>query len=391
MNNRVLMVASVPSMIGQFNMDNIQILLGMGYKVDVACDFSDMSVWPKAKVMSLKKQMEESGVLCLQVDFSRSPLSIKRHLNAYKKIVRLLKENDYEFIHTHTPIASAIARLAAKKTHTKVIYTAHGFHFYHGAQLKNWVLFYPIEKHLSRYTDILITINKEDYNRAKEKFKSSQIFYVPGIGVDIEKINMCCVDIEHKRTELGLKENDIMLLSVGELSERKNHEAVIRALKVLNNDKIKYFIVGKGQLKEYLENLISDMNLQNQVTLLGFRTDVLELCKSADIFIFPSLQEGLPVALMEAMACKTIVLCSAIRGNTDLINKYEYIFNQDDYNDIVLKMKNIIGERTREEILKIYSKQIEDNYRKLEAFDKREVKKRMENIYLSLTIENKEY
>lgn len=85
MNNRVLMVASVPSMIGQFNMDNIQILLGMGYKVDVACDFSDMSVWPKAKVMSLKKQMEESGVLCLQVDFSRSPLSIKRHLNAYKK------------------------------------------------------------------------------------------------------------------------------------------------------------------------------------------------------------------------------------------------------------------------------------------------------------------
>lgn len=391
MNNRVLMVASVPSMIGQFNMDNIQILLGMGYKVDVACDFSDMSVWPKAKVMSLKKQMEESGVLCLQVDFSRSPLSIKRHLNAYKKIVRLLKENDYEFIHTHTPIASVIARLAAKKTHTKVIYTAHGFHFYHGAPLKNWVLFYPIEKHLSRYTDILITINKEDYNRAKEKFKSSQIFYVPGIGVDIEKINMCCVDIEHKRTELGLKENDIMLLSVGELSERKNHEAVIRALKVLNNDKIKYFIVGKGQLKEYLENLISDMNLQNQVTLLGFRTDVLELCKSADIFIFPSLQEGLPVALMEAMACKTIVLCSAIRGNTDLINKYEYIFNQDDYNDIVLKMKNIIGERTREEILKIYSKQIEDNYRKLEAFDKREVKKRMENIYLSLTIENKEY
>ena len=341
MNNRVLMVASVPSMIGQFNMDNIQILLGMGYKVDVACDFSDMSVWPKAKVMSLKKQMEESGVLCLQVDFSRSPLSIKRHLNAYKKIVRLLKENDYEFIHTHTPIASAIARLAAKKTHTKVIYTAHGFHFYHGAPLKNWVLFYPIEKHLSRYTDILITINKEDYNRAKEKFKSSQIFYVPGIGVDIEKINMCCVDIEHKRTELGLKENDIMLLSVGELSERKNHEAVIRALKVLNNDKIKYFIVGKGQLKEYLENLISDMNLQNQVTLLGFRTDVLELCKSADIFIFPSLQEGLPVALMEAMACKTIVLCSAIRGNTDLINKYEYIFNQDDYNDIVLKMKKI--------------------------------------------------
>ena len=326
MNNRVLMVASVPSMIGQFNMDNIQILLGMGYKVDVACDFSDMSVWPKAKVMSLKKQMEESGVLCLQVDFSRSPLSIKRHLNAYKKIVRLLKENDYEFIHTHTPIASAIARLAAKKTHTKVIYTAHGFHFYHGAPLKNWVLFYPIEKHLSRYTDILITINKEDYNRAKEKFKSSQIFYVPGIGVDIEKINMCCVDIEHKRTELGLKENDIMLLSVGELSERKNHEAVIRALNVLNNDKIKYFIVGKGQLKEYLENLISDMNLQNQVTLLGFRTDVLELCKSADIFIFPSLQEGLPVALMEAMACKTIVLCSAIRGNTDLINKYEYIF-----------------------------------------------------------------
>lgn len=181
-----------------------------------------------------------------------------------------------------------------------------------------------------------------------------------------------------------------MLLSVGELSERKNHEAVIRALKVLNNDKIKYFIVGKGQLKEYLENLISDMNLQNQVTLLGFRTDVLELCKSADIFIFPSRQEGLPVALMEAMACKTMVLCSAIRGNTDLINKYEYLFNQDDYNDIVSKMKNIICKKTRGEILKIYLSQTENNYTKLEAFDKCEVEKRMENIYLSLTMDNKE-
>lgn len=386
----MLMLSSVASMIDQFNMSNIDILLKLGYKVEVACNFKEGNTCSAERIEDLKHRLKKMNVAYYQIDFTRNVMDFPQIIKAYNQVKNLVFNKKYDFIHCHSPIGGVIGRMVAHEVGIKVIYTAHGFHFYDGAPKKNWIIYYPIERFFSKWTDILITINREDYNRAKEKFRSHQICYVPGIGVDIKKINMIHIDIEHKRTELGLKKDDIMLLSVGELSERKNHEAVIRALKVLNNDKIKYFIVGKGQLKEHLENLISDMNLQNQVTLLGFRTDVLELCKSADIFIFPSRQEGLPVALMEAMACKTMVLCSTIRGNTDLINKYEYLFNQDDYNDIVSKMKNIICKRTREEILKIYSSQTENNYTKLEAFDKCEVEKRMENIYLSLTMDNKE-
>ena len=134
---RVLMVATVPSMIGQFNMNNIQILQEHGYIVDVAADFKDTSVWPAERVQRFKDQMEEMGIECIQLDFSRSPLKLNRHYQSYKETVKLIQERKYSFIHTHTPIASAIVRQAAHKTGTKVIYTAHGFHFYDGAPLKN--------------------------------------------------------------------------------------------------------------------------------------------------------------------------------------------------------------------------------------------------------------
>lgn len=158
MGKRVLMVATVSSMIGQFYMNNIQILLDMGYQVDVAADFTDVSVWPLERIAKFKDQMAEMGIECIQLDFSRSPLQLKRHYQSYKETVELIKNRHYSFIHTHTPIASVIVRQAAHKTGTKVIYTAHGFHFYDGAPLaplKNWLIFYPIERHFSRYTDVL--------------------------------------------------------------------------------------------------------------------------------------------------------------------------------------------------------------------------------------------
>ena len=143
---RVLMAATVPSMIGQFNMENIRLLLNMGYKVDVACDFNDTSVWPKERTQKLKKELAGMDVNCIQLDFSRNPINIKSHISSYRKAVNILKKGKYDFIHTHTPIASSIVRIAAHTAHTKVIYTAHGFHFYEGGPLKNWLLFYPIEK-----------------------------------------------------------------------------------------------------------------------------------------------------------------------------------------------------------------------------------------------------
>lgn len=317
---RMLMVASVPSMIGQFNMNNIKILQELGYQVDVACNFRDRSVWNNDRVQAFIKELKEKKIKTYQIDFSRSSKNMLQHMKSYKQLDYLMKKRKYDFIHCHTPIAGAIARLVAHKNNIKVIYTAHGFHFFKGAPIKNWVLYYPIERFLARYTDILITINKEDYCRAKT-FKAKKVEYVPGVGVDIEKFKNCKVDIEKKKEELGIPQNAKVLLSVGELSKRKNHQIVIKALAKLKKKDIYYLICGQGKEENNLRYLAKDLGIEKYILLLGYRNDVDQLYKIADLFIFSSLQEGLPVALMEAMASGVPCIANNIRGNNDLIEE----------------------------------------------------------------------
>lgn len=367
MEKRVLMTATVPSMIGQFNMDNIKIFLEMGDKVDVAADFNDTSVWPKERVENFRSQMKDMGIECIQLDFSRSPLKINRHIGSYKETLKLIKERKYSFVHTHTPIASAIVRLAAHKTNTKVIYTAHGFHFYDGAPLKNWLIFYPIEKHFSRYTDVLITINQEDYKRAKEFFHAKKTVYVPGVGVDTEKFAPGCSGRERIREEIGLRKTDTMLLSVGELNENKNHVSVIHAIAGLN---LTYVIVGKGEKKGELKKQAKEYGVD--IRLVGFRNDVADFYKTADAYVLPSIREGLNVSLMEAMASGLPVTCGNIRGNTDLVEEKACLFNPTHTEEIrnaieySLKNKETLGKMNR---------------MKMSAFSKFEVSQKMKQIY----------
>lgn len=374
---KVLMVATVAPMIGQFNMNNIQLLQDMGYAVDVACDFKDRSVWTKERIDKFVKQLKDSSVGYYQIDFSRKMTKLGRHIKSYKQLMRLLKENNYNFVHCHTPIASVLSRIAAHKQGVKCIYTAHGFHFYHGAPLMNWILFYPIEKFLSGWTDILITINQEDYKRAKEKFHAKKVEYVPGVGIDLCKFASNANDIDKKRNELGVKSDEILILSVGELNKNKNHEIVIRAIYALDNPKIRYFIVGKGDLKDYLENLIRQLELESQVRLLGFRNDVAELYQASDLFIFPSKREGLSVALMEAMASGLSCIVSDIRGNRDLIDENGGILCNPFIEENFTNAINIIIDNSEKR-----EKWGHYNKNKIGNFTIKKVRKRMKNIYL---------
>lgn len=258
------------------------------------------------------------------VPFERNPLK-PGNLKAYKELKHIIDEGEYDIIHCHTPVGAMLTRLAAKqarKQGTKVFYTAHGFHFYKGAPAINWILYYPVEKWLSRYTDVLITINKEDFERAKT-FKAGKVCYVPGVGIDLKKFNVGYVNKEQKRREIGVSADDFVLLSVGELIPRKNHEVVIRALSVLKQlDKlnhIEYVICGRGAYEADLKKLAEELDVTDHVHFLGYRNDISEICNCADLFVFMSHQEGLPVALMEAMACGLPAVCSNIRGNTDLV------------------------------------------------------------------------
>ena len=318
---KMLMTASVPSMIGQFNMNNIHILLEMGYEVHVACNFRDFSYWPRERIREFLIQLKKLGVHYHQIGFSRSPKNIRMIRQSFRQMDKLLNCQMFEFVHCHTPMAGVVSRVCCHKNKVKVLYTAHGFHFYDGAPIWNWAVYYPIEKILSRWTDLLIAINREDYRRAKRKFHAGMTVYVPGIGLDTKKFERVTVDRNRKRAELGIEPDEIVLLSVGELNKNKNHRVVIEALGGMDarvSRRFHYCIAGEGKLRDELICLACQKSVN--LHLLGFRNDVDELLKTADIFILPSIREGLNVSLMEAMASGLPAIVSDIRGNRDLID-----------------------------------------------------------------------
>lgn len=311
---KALITASVFGFVGSFEKSNIQILLDKGYEVHIATNMSK-----DLKAFGDTGQLDGVDVIKHQISYSRSPLSLQT-IKSYKAIKRLIKEENFDLIHCHTPVAAMLTRLAARKARkngTKVIYTAHGFHFFKGAPLLNWLVYFPVEYICSFFTDILITINQEDYQLARKVMRAKKIEYISGVGIDVEKYQNVQVDKMAKRKELGIPENTIMLLSVGELNKNKNHEVIIEALNRLNNPNIHYCIAGQGELKDYLQSKIISLGLENKVHLLGYREDVGELYHTADIFCFPSLREGLGLAAIEAMASGLPLITSNVHGIND--------------------------------------------------------------------------
>lgn len=377
---KVMMLASVASMIDQFNMPNIEILRKQGYKVDIVANFEHGSTSSKQRVIEFKKELEELNIKYYHVGLSRNVTDVFANIRAYNNIKKLMEKNQYDFIHCHSPIGGVCGRLAAKKTKVKSIYTAHGFHFFKGADLLNWLLYYPIEKICSYFTDSLITINKEDYEIANKKMKALKTYYVPGIGIDTkDRINIS-VDKNQKRKELGLQEYDVMIFSTGELSKRKNHEVIIKALAKINNPNVHYYIAGRGCLEAHLMKISNDLGISKNIHLLGFRKDIKELNIAADIFCFPSYQEGLPVSLMEAMFAGNPVVCSNIRGNIDLIQSESggILCNPSSEEEFKDAINKIIYNRNLRLEMGRYNKE------KIKDFDIQIISNKMESIYRSV-------
>lgn len=344
---KALMLASVASMIDLFNMDNIKILLDLGYDVDVMANFKFGSITSQERVDAFKQELIDMGIHVYHVPIPRNLSMVKEMTTSYQDIKKLVEKKRYQIVHCHSPIGGVLCRLACRdarvKFGTKVIYTAHGFHFFKGASKKAWAIFYPVEKWCSNFTDFLITINQEDYQNAK-KFHTAKVEYVPGIGVHTEELRNVEVNRNEMRKEFNFTPEDFIFMSTGQLSVRKNHEVIIRALAEIDNPSVKYLIIGFGELKEKLETLVKELELQDRVVFAGYRSDVKELLHIVDAFAFPSLQEGLPVSLMEAMSVGLPVVCSRIRGNVDLIEdgKGGYIFECHDVNGFAEGMKKIV-------------------------------------------------
>lgn len=303
----------------------IKQLLDEGNVVDIACNDSESPV---------PEEYIQWGCRVFSLSCTRSPLQ-KDNFKAIAQIKQLVSENQYDIVHCHTPIAAMCTRIACRKVRrsgTRVFYTAHGFHFYKGAPLKNWLLYYPVEKMCARYTDTLITINQEDYELAQRKLHAKRVAYVPGVGIDVEKFRNTQVDRNAKRREINIPESAFLLVSVGELNANKNHEVVIRAIAELNNSNIHYAIAGRGDLRDYLIKLAEELGIGNQVHLLGYRNDIAELYKASDVCVFPSIREGLGLAAIEGMACGLPVIAADNRGTRDYMINGEngYLIRYDD-------------------------------------------------------------
>ena len=318
---KVLIVASVVSFIEWFNKENIEYLrTELGCEVHIACNFDYMDDTDEERTKTYLDRICVQGVILHNIHFARSPLS-RDNIAAYSELKKIINRQKFDLIHCHTPVASMLTRLAARKARKAgciVMYTCHGFHFHNAAPKRNWIIYYPVEFFCSRFCDYLVTINQEDYHRA-QTFHTKNVRYIPGVGVDISRIKETMVDRVAYKKSIGIPEDCIMLLSVGEMIERKNHEVIIRALGRLHNENIYYVICGKGPLKEHLSNLAIQLGIADHVVFLGFRKDIPELCNTSDISAFPSKIEGLGLAGIEAMAAGVPLISSNVHGILDYV------------------------------------------------------------------------
>lgn len=312
---RILYVTTIGLTMGFFT-NFIKELIDGGNSVDIAVNESEIPV---------PQIYRDWNCAVHQIDWSRTPFH-PANIRAYRQLKALIRENRYDIVHCHTPVAGVCARLACKKLRRnglQVFYTTHGFHFYRGAPLVNWLFYYPIEAICSRCTDTLITINHEDYEIARTRMKARRVEYVPGVGADIARFQNTAADRAEVRASLGIPADAVLLISVGELNANKNHQIVIRTMAKMKNERIHYMIAGEGPVRGKLTALAEKSGVEKQLHLLGYRNDIPELCKAADFHVFPSIREGLGLAPIEAMAAGLPVFCSDNRGSREYVSLYE--------------------------------------------------------------------
>lgn len=364
---KVLFTSVLDSFMILFNLPLLKYFKEQGYEVHVATSGDDEIPYCDKK---------------FKISLERSPFKVN-NLKAIKQLKRIIDSEHYDIIHTHTPMGSAVTRLAAKharKTGTRVIYTAHGFHFFTGAPLKNWLIYYTVEKWLAKYTDTIITINKEDYDRARKKFskRCKDIEYVPGIGIDTNKF---CYKIDNSiRKELGLSNDCFIISCIARMDKNKNQSFLINVMKLLKNQNIYLLLVGPDELNGYYQKLVSKLGLDNKVLFLGFRKDINKILNGTDVVVSSSLREGLPVNILEAFSCGKPVVALGCRGAKDLITNGEngYVI---DIND---KNKELIFSNCIEKIKSnkdLYDNMSKNNLRKVKNYEIEQILPVMQKIY----------
>ena len=341
---KVLLTATVQSHICQFHKPLVKVLHELGHEVHVA---------------ARNNLAEKNGLMLDFVDkvydipFARVPWN-RSNIYAYKLLKEIVQKEEYDIIHCNTPVGGILTRLAAikeRKKGCKILYTAHGFHFYKGAPVKNWLIYYPIEKLFSRVTDVLITINKEDYELAKSKFKT-HVEYIHGVGVDADRYKpVSDNDKKLLRKKMGYEDFENIILCIGELLPNKNQIMAIYMLKeVLKScPKTILLIAGNGPEKENLENQVKNLVLCENVKFLGYCTNLEKYQEIADVLVACSKREGLGLNIIEALLSGNPVVATRNRGHIELIHDYKngYLVEQDNSHEMANRVTEILMDKYR--------------------------------------------
>ena len=349
---RALIITALTGFVRAFLLQDIEILQKLGYEVHCAAN----GIGDDDTVSKNKEYFNNLGAEFHQIDFSSNNPFSKSTLKTYKQVSSLLKEQYFDLIAVHTPIPGVVVRLAARKYRkkgTKVVYTTHGFYFHKKGSKKQNIIFGNIEKFMSRFSDAIVTINNEDYTAAK-KMHSPLVYHINGVGVDTKKYILDEFDRTAYREKLGVSKNQTVLLSVGEISYRKNYQVVIKALSKLKEHNLVYLICGKGLTGDGITKELQQLarNLNVNVIFLGYRRDIPEIIASSDIGVIPSNREGLGLAGIEMLAGGLPVVGSSVQGIKDYVvpEKTGYLADPYDEDDFAKAISKLIDPSAREKM-----------------------------------------
>lgn len=365
---KILYITTLSRTVNSFLVPHIKKIINEGNIVDCACYIDE----------EVDKSLTADGVRLFNIPFTRNPFHPK-NFKAFMQLIKIQTEFKYDIVHVHTPIAALYGRLLKLRfPNLKTIYTVHGFHFYKGAPFVNWGIYYPIERIMANYTDTIITMNHEDYEKAC-KFNVRNTHKVNGVGVKLSSYNPELFNKGSIREKLNLKKEDFVIIMIAEVNKNKNHKQMIEAIDILKKKgkNVKVICAGDGPLLYSLKKEVTKRKLQEDIQFLGNRNDINELITACDIGILMSYREGLPRNIMELMACKKPVIGTDIRGIRDLVDNMVtgYLVKVNDAGETADRIEILL--HNRDQLVKMGS----NAYKSIKKYEVDSVIDRLVEIY----------
>lgn len=376
---KALLLAAMGSVHRQHNKANIKALKEIGAIIYLAANFGTDTPREKNNTQFVA-ECKRDGINIIDIPFRRG--GFITNIFQIPVLNKFLKREKFDIVHVHTETGGFMLRLSCliqSKCNTKFVYTPHGMSFWKGSSLKSQLVYRPLERWICSAMDMNLGMNMEELENLK-RWNKRTAHYVHGVGLNVARMQNPARSREQMREEFGLTESDKFIASIGELDDNKNHITVIKALATLGRKDFKYVVCGVGPNKDMLLAEAEHMGLKENVILAGYRSDIPDVLNAADIFVFPSFHEGMPVSALEAMACGLPIICSDIRGNVDIIREGDngYLFQPSDVETLARKLEYLLDDAEKRKVMGLKNKE------NVKDFSLESVTEELKRIYKSV-------